>query len=292
MSASPLFSGRIAPSRKLADKLFRAFCFLATLMASIFLVLLLWSVIKDGAGRVTADFFSEFTSRFPEKAGIKAALAGTIWVIGLTAVIAVPVGVAAAVYLEEFVPKSNRLAAFIQLNISNLAGVPSIIYGLLGLAVFVRFFALDRSVLAGALTMSLLILPMIIVVSQEAIRAVPNSYREGALAIGATRWQTVRTQVIPAALSGITTGIILSLSRAMGESAPLITIGAVTFIKMTPQKLGDKFTVLPIQIFDWSSRPQVGYHEAAAAASIVLLVVLIVLNGIAIAIRLRSQKRA
>ncbi len=291
MSASPLFSGRIAPSRKLADKVFRVACFLATLVATIFLALLLWSVIKDGAGRITGDFFSEFTSRFPEKAGIKAALAGTIWVIGLTALIAVPVGVAAAVYLEEFVPKTNRLAGFIQLNISNLAGVPSIIYGLLGLAVFVRFFALDRSVLAGALTMSLLILPMIIVVSQEAIRAVPNSYREGALAIGATRWQTVRTQVIPAALSGITTGIILSLSRAMGESAPLITIGAVTFIKMTPQKLGDKFTVLPIQIFDWSSRPQVGYHEVAAAASIVLLAVLIVLNGIAITIRLRAQKR-
>jgi len=291
MSAPGLFHGRISTGRKIADKTFRFVCFAAALTAALFLVLLLYSVMKDGAARLDLKFFSEFTSRIPDKAGIKASLWGTLWVISLTAVMAIPVGVAAAIYLEEFVQKSSRLAAFIQLNISNLAGVPSIIYGLLGLALFVRFFGLDRSVIAGALTMSLLILPMIIVVSQEAIRAVPQSLREGALAIGATRWQAVRTQVLPAAMSGIITGIILSLSRAIGESAPLITIGAVTFIATTPQSLGDKFTVLPIQIFDWSSRPQPGYHYAAAAAIIVLLSVLLLLNAVAIVIRARSQKR-
>ncbi len=291
MSAPTLFRGRISTGRKVADKAFRLLCFGAAMLAAVFLVLLLYSVFKDGIARLSPGFLEVFTSRIPEKAGIKASLWGTVWVICLTAVIAIPIGVAAAIYLEEFVTKSSRLAAFIQLNISNLAGVPSIIYGLLGLALFVRFFALDRSVIAGALTMSLLILPMIIVVSQEAIRAVPQSLREGALAIGATRWQAVRTQVLPAAMSGITTGIILSLSRAMGESAPLITIGAVTFIATTPKALGDKFTVLPIQIFDWSSRPQPGYHEAAAAAIIVLLTVLLLLNGVAIVIRARSQKR-
>jgi phosphate transport system permease protein len=203
----------------------------------------------------------------------------------------VPIGVAAAVYLEVFTSSRNRLASFIQLNISNLAGVPSIVYGLLGLAVFVRTMALGRSVLAGALTLAVLVLPMIIVVSQEAIKAVPRLYSEGSLALGATRWQTVFRQLLPVAMPGIITGIILSVSRAMGETAPLITIGAVTVIRQVPEDLDSKFTVLPIQIFDWSSRPQVGYHEAAAAAIIVLVAMLLLLNSAAIIIRARSQKK-
>jgi phosphate transport system permease protein len=205
--------------------------------------------------------------------------------------VAVPIGVAAAVYLEVFTSSRNRLASFIQLNIANLAGVPSIVYGLLGLAVFVRMMALGRSVLAGALTLAILVLPMIIVVSQEAIKAVPRLYTEGSLALGATRWQTVFRQLLPAALPGIITGIILSVSRAMGETAPLITIGAVTVIRQVPEDLNSKFTVLPIQIFDWSSRPQVGYHAAAAAAIIVLVAMLLLLNSAAIVIRARSQKK-
>lgn len=291
MATSGAFTSTSNRARKTKDFLFKSLCFFAAAVAALFLVLLLYSVFRDGASRLSGNFLESFSSRIPSKAGIKASLFGTLWVITLTTVIAVPIGVAAAIYLEEFVHKSSRLASFIQLNISNLAGVPSIIYGLLGLALFVRSFGLDRSVIAGALTMSLLILPMIIVVSQEAIRAVPSSLREGALALGATPWQAVRTQVIPAALSGIITGIILSISRAIGESAPLITIGAVTYIATVPDSLGDKFTVLPIQIYDWSSRPQAGYHEAAAAAIIVLLAVLLVLNGVAVFIRARSQKR-
>ncbi len=266
-------------------------CLSAILFAILLLVILLWTIAKDGIGRLDMQFLSDFTSRIPANAGIKAALFGTLYVIALTALIAVPVGVAAALYLEEFNLRRNRIVDFIQLNISNLAGVPSIVYGLLGLALFVRWFSLDRSILAGALTMSLVILPMVILVSQEALRAVPKSYREGSLALGATRWQTIRRQVLPSALPGVLTGVILSLSRAMGETAPLITIGAVTYISFVPKSPMDKFTVLPIQIFDWSSRPQKGFHDAAAAAIIVLLGVLLLMNGVAIVLRQRAVKR-
>lgn len=287
----PNFAGAVSPSRKRKDAMFRYVCFAAVFVACAFLVLLLWSVAKDGIGRIDASFFESYGSRFPEKAGIKAAIWGSLWVIVVAILIAVPIGVAAAVYLEVFTSSRNRLASFIQLNIANLAGVPSIVYGLLGLAVFVRTFALGRSVLAGSLTLAILVLPMIIVVSQEAIKAVPRLYTEGSLALGATRWQTVFRQLLPAALPGIITGIILSVSRAMGETAPLITIGAVTVIRQVPEDLESKFTVLPIQIFDWSSRPQVGYHEAAAAAIIVLVAMLLLLNSAAIVIRARSQKK-
>lgn len=237
------------------------------------------------------DFLQSFGSRFPEKAGIKAAIWGSLWTIIVTIAIAVPIGVAAAVYLEVFTSSRNKLASFIQLNISNLAGVPSIVYGLLGLAVFVRMLGLGRFVLAGGLTLAILVLPMVIVVSQEAIRAVPRLYTEGSLALGATKWQTVFRQLLPCAMPGIITGIILSVCRAMGETAPLITIGAVAVIRQVPDGLDSKFTVLPMQIFDWSSRPQVGYHEAAAAAIIVLVAMLLVLNSAAIVIRARSQKK-
>ncbi len=285
------FTRKVEKSRRVSDRMFQVACVVGVAVACLFLVLLLWSVAKDGLGRLNGGFFEGISSRFPDKAGIKVALWGSVWVMAVTVIVAVPVGVAAAVYLSMFTSSRNRLASFIQLNIANLAGVPSIVYGLLGLAVFVRTLGMGRSVLAGGLTMAILILPMIIVVSQEAIKAVPRYYIEGSIALGATKWQTVFRQVLPSALPGIITGIILSVSRAIGETAPLITIGAVTFIAKVPEGLGDKFTVMPIQIFDWSSRPQAGFHAAAAAAILVLLGMLLVLNSAAIVIRARSQRK-
>jgi phosphate transport system permease protein len=282
---------RISWKRRAADKAFGFLCLAAIVVAALLLVVLLWTLIRDGAGRINADLFRSFSSRFPERSGIRAGLFGTIWVIGLTAVIAVPVGVAAAVFLEEYNTRRNRFTEFVQLNIANLAGVPSIVYGLLGLALFVRWMSLDRSILSGALTMSLLILPMVIIVAQEALRAVPSSYREASYALGASRWQTIRRQVLPAAMPGILTGVILSVSRAMGETAPLITIGALTYIHAVPQGLGDKFTVLPIQIYEWSSRPQPAFHELAAATILILLGVLLTLNSVAIVLRHRARSK-
>ena len=287
---SSSFMGGISPARKLKNKAFALFCLMSIVFAGLILVYLLATIIADGAPRLRADFFTSFTSRIPERAGIKAALFGTIWVVALSAVIAVPIGIAAAIYLEELNTKRNKFTEFVQVNIANLAGVPSIVYGLLGLALFVRWLAFDRSIISGALTMALLILPMIILVSQEALKAVPKSYRDGSLALGATRWQTIRKQVLPAAAPGIMTGIILAVSRAIGETAPLITIGAATTWAI-PTKPTDSFTVLPILIFDWSSRPQKGFHETAAAAILVLLGVLLFLNSIAIILRARAQKR-
>jgi phosphate transport system permease protein len=278
-------------ARKTKDRLFSAACGLATVLALSTLAVLLVSIVLQGAGRLSPEFFSSFTSRLPNRAGIKAALLGTVWIVVLTGLIAVPVGVGAAIYLEEFANRRSRLAALIEVNISNLAGVPSIIYGLLGLAVFVRWLDMGRSIIAGSLTMSLLILPTIILVTREALRAVPSSYRHGSLALGGTAWQTIRRVVLPSALPGILTGIILSLSRAMGETAPLITIGAVSYINFVPSSLGDKFTILPMQVFEWSSRPQKGFQEAAAAAIIVLLAVLLILNSAAIVLRHQASRR-
>ena len=291
MDSGPGFLGGVSNARKLKNRLFGWFCFSSILIAILIVVYLLGSIVVDGAPRLSAQFLDSFPSRLPGKAGIKAALFGTIWVVGLSALIAVPIGVAAAIYLEELSVRKNRFTDFVQINIANLAAVPSIVYGLLGLALFVRWLALDRSILSGALTMALLILPMIILVSQEALKAVPNSYRDASLALGATRWQTIRRQVLPNAAPGIFTGIILSVSRAIGETAPLITIGAATawFI---PTKVTDSFTVLPVQIFDWSSRAQKGFHENAAAAILVLLIVLVALNSVAIYLRARAQKKA
>lgn len=290
MAKQSTFIGGISNARKLKNKLFSLFCLSSIIFAGLILVYLLGTIVYDGAPRLNAEFFTNFTSRIPKNAGIKAALFGTIWVVALSALIAVPIGVAAAIYLEELNVKRNRLTEFIQVNISNLAGVPSIVYGLLGLALFVRWLAFDRSITSGALTMALLILPMIILVSQEALKAVPKSYRDGSLALGATRWQTIRKQVLPAAAPGILTGIILAVSRAIGETAPLITIGAATTWAI-PSGPSDSFTVLPILIFDWSSRPQAGFHENAAAAILVLLGVLLFLNSIAIFLRAKAQKR-
>lgn len=277
--------------RALLDRAFGFFCFIAIVIAGVALASLLVTITQKGISRVNWDFMTSMPSSIATKAGIKAGILGTLWVILLSVAIAVPIGVASAIYLEEFNRRKSRLARLIQTNISNLAGVPSIVYGLLGLALFVRWLDMGRSVLAGSLTMSLLILPMIIIVSQEALKAVPYSYREGALALGSTQWQSIRRQVLPAAMPGILTGVILATSRAIGETAPLITIGAATYISFTPNKLSDPFTVLPIQIFNWTSRPGKGFAEAAAGGIIVLLGLLILLNLAIVILRWRNQAK-
>lgn len=276
--------------RQLRSRLFEWVCAGVTGLAVVILALLLQDVFVDGYRWVDAQFLNSFPSRFPEKAGIKSALAGTLWLVSFTALIAIPTGVLAAIYLEEYAPK-NRLTHFIEINIANLAGVPSIVFGILGLAIFVRFFGLGRSVIAGALTMSLLILPVIIIAAKEAIRSVPNSLRLAAFALGATRWQVVRAHVLPSALPGILTGIILALSRAIGETAPLIMIGALTFVAFLPESPMDEFTALPIQIFNWTARPQETFHELAAGGIIVLLTVLLLMNAVAVYIRYRGSKK-
>jgi phosphate transport system permease protein len=260
---------------------------LVTLAALAALVADVW---RDGGGRLSWDFVTSFPSRRASQAGIWHALTGSIFVILLTAVIAVPIGVAAAIYLEEY-GRRSRFASLIEINITNLAAVPSVIYGLLGLALFVRMLALGRSVLAGAATLALLVLPVVILSTREALRAVPKSIREGSYALGATKWQTVWHQVLPIAFPGILTGLILALSRAIGETAPLITIGAVTFVTFAPDSVWSPFTVLPIQIFNWVSRPQAEFQTNAAAGILVLLALLLTMNAAAIWLRDRYQRK-
>ena len=277
-------------TRRIQGRTFAVVCAAATFFGILVLGVLLVTVFQQGAGDLDGQFLTSYSSRLASRAGIKAALWGTIWLLVLTALIAFPVSVGAAIYLEEYAPR-NWMTRVIQTNIANLAGVPSIVYGILGLALFVRALAFDRSVLSGALTLSILILPVIIIASQEAIRAVPNSIRQGAYALGATRWQVVRTQVLPMALPGILTGTILALSRAVGETAPLIMIGGVAFIANTPDSVFDRFTVMPLQIFNWISRPQPEFHRLAAAAILVLLGILLTMNAAAILLRNRYQRR-
>lgn len=260
-----------------------------TALGIITLIVLLVDVWGDGARLVSWDFLNSLPSRFASRAGIKAALMGSLWILAFTTLFSFPIGVATAIWLEEYAPR-NWWSQLIQMNIANLAAVPSIVYGILGLAVFVRGMGLGRSVLAGALTLTLLILPVIIISAQEAIRAVPNSIRLGAYALGATRWQTVRRQVLPMALPGILTGTILALSRAVGETAPLIIIGALAFVPFVPSGPTDAFTVLPIQIFNWISRPQVEFHRLAAAGILVLIVVLLAFNLVAVLLRNKYTK--
>lgn len=283
------FRRRLARRRAL-DRIFHWVFLAASFVGILALALLIFDVLRKGWGWLDWDFLTSFPSRFPHRAGIKAALAGSLWVVGLTAVIAFPIGVAAAIYLEEFAGRS-RLTQIINTNISNLAGVPSVVYGILGLAVFVRGFGLGRSVLAGALTLALLILPIIIIASQEAIRAVPDSIRRASYALGATQWQTVRHAVLPSALPGILTGTILAISRAVGETAPLLIVGALTFVAFTPLGPMDAFTVLPIQIFNWTSRPQEDFRSIAAAGIIVLLIVLLTMNALAVFLRNKYQTK-
>lgn len=277
-------SRRRLAARRAAGRLFFAVCIAATLFGLVTLVVLLVTVASDGLSRISLDFINSYPSRFADQAGIKAALAGTIWIMALTALFAVPVGVGAAIYLEEFAPR-NWLTKAIETNINNLAGVPSIIYGILGLALFVRALDMGRSVLAGSLTMALLVLPIIIVAAREGLRSVPPSIREGSLALGATPWQTVRFQVLPPAMPAVLTGVILALSRAIGETAPLIVMGALTFVAFTPSGPLSAFTVLPIQIFNWVSRPQAAFQTTAAAGIIVLLVLLLTMNAVAVGLR-------
>lgn len=275
--------------RHATTRCFRLLCAAVAWAGIVILAVLLFHVTREGIRWLDLQFLTEFPSRFPEQAGIKSALWGTVWLIVLTAGFSIPVGVAAAIYLEEFSPK-DRLSQLIEVNIGNLAGVPSIVYGILGLVLFVRFLALGRSVLAGSLTMTLLILPVIIIAAREALRAVPDSIRQAAFALGATRWQAVKAQVLPVALPGILTGVILALSRAIGETAPLVMIGALTYVAFVPEGPMDAFTALPIQIFNWASRPQENFHQLAAAGIIVLLVTLLLMNATAVWIRQRAER--
>jgi phosphate transport system permease protein len=276
--------------RKQADLLFQLIAMLTLVVALAALATLVYDILSDGAGRLSWTFLTTFPSRNAEQAGVYHALMGSIWVIGLTAALALPVGVAAAIYLEEYGTRS-RIARFIELNIANLAAVPSIIYGLLGLGLFVRLMGMGQSVMAGAATLALLALPVVILSTREALRTVPNSIREGSYALGATKWQTIWNQVLPMALPGVLTGLILALSRAIGETAPLITIGALTYIPFAPDSVWSKFTVLPIQVFNWVSRPQADFHTNAAAAILVLLALLLSMNAIAIIVRDRFQRQ-
>ncbi|MDX1645538.1 MAG: phosphate ABC transporter permease PstA [Longimicrobiales bacterium] len=288
----PLGEGRSAfhTRRRLKGVVFATLCGVATLVGVVSLAVLLVDVVIDGLGELDTAFLTSFASRFPERAGIKAGLVGSIWILVLTALFSFPVSVAAAIYLEEYA-RRGWLSRAIQTNIANLAGVPSIVYGILGLALFVRALGFERSVLSGALTLSLLIMPVIIIAAQEAIRAVPPTIREAAYGLGATRWQVVSRQVLPMALPGILTGTILALSRAVGETAPLIMVGAVGFIAFTPEGPMDPFTVMPLQIYQWVSRPQDEFRALAAAGIIVLLVLLLTMNAVAIVLRNRYSTR-
>ena len=277
-------------TERVAEKAFVGLCLAAVLVPLSLLGWLLLDVVIDAMPRLRWDFLTSFPSRKPELAGLGPALAGTLWVIGLTAALALPLGVAAAVWLEEYAPQ-NRLSALIEVNIANLAGVPSIVYGLLGLGVFVRTLGMGRSVLAGACTMALLVLPIVITASREALRTVPGSLREAAMGLGATRWQVVRRVVLPGALPGILTGAILAVSRAIGETAPLLVVGALSYVSFLPDGPSSPFTVLPIQIYNWVSRPQHGFVVDAAAGIVVLMATLLILNSVAVGIRARTNRR-
>ena len=274
------------------DRIFFIGFLLAILIGVAGLAALLIDVLIDGLDFLNWKFLTNYASRKPLESGILAPMAGTVWVVGLTAIFTVPVGIGTAIYLEEFARK-NRLTRLIELNISNLAGVPSVIYGLLGLAVFVQFlFNGSRNLTAGALTMTLLILPIVIIASQEAIKAVPSSYRDAAYAMGATRWQVVKTVVMPQAVPGMMSGIILALSRAVGESAPILIISSLVWVTFVPTSPDSKFTVLPLQIFTWVSQPQEDFRSIAAAGIIVLLLILLGMNAVAIWIRNKYQVRS
>ncbi|QDU87464.1 Phosphate transport system permease protein PstA [Pirellulimonas nuda] len=286
------------------SNVFSALCLLSMVTAVLVLVGLLAAVVYNGAPALRWGLLTDLPSRKPEAAGIYPALLGSLWLIALTALFSVPLGVGAAIYLEEYAA-ATRWRKLVQVNIANLAGVPSIVYGLLGLALFVRYIAkfdlggrvwmvglnLDRVILAGALTLTLVVLPIVILATQEALRAVPNSIRQGSYALGATRWQTVWRQVLPAATPGIMTGVILAVARALGEAAPLVAVGAVGFINQAPSGPMSKFTAMPLQIFNWAARPQEEFHAVASAAILVLVGVLIIMNAGAVWVRYHYGKR-
>jgi phosphate transport system permease protein len=289
--------------RRRWDRVFSVLGLLATMVGVVVIAALLGKLAYDGIGRLSWDFFTTFPSRRAGQAGILSAWVGTLLVMSVTAVVGIPLGVAAATYLEEYAPK-NKITALIEINVTNLAGVPSIVYGLLALGLFVYQFGLGQSILTAGLTLALLILPVVIVATREAIRSIPQAIREGSYALGATQWQTVRYHILPYSSAGILTGVIIGMARAIGETAPIITIGALTFIAFLPDPpitgefpfvsfrwLFDGFTVLPIQAFNWISRPGADFHANAAAAGLVLLALTLSLNAIAIALRYRLRKR-
>jgi len=288
---------------KFRDHIFAIVGLMSTLVGLFFLFTLFVDIFIDGAPRLRPEFLTSFPSRFPEEAGILSAWVGTFLIMFVTASAAIPLGVAAGIYLEEYA-KKNWLTNIIEINIANLAGVPSIVYGILALGLFVYFFKLGESILTGGLTLAVLILPIIIVTTREAIRAIPNSIREASYALGATKWQTVKSHILPYSTGGILTGIIIGLSRAIGDTAPLIIVGALTFIAFLPSSpitsefpfisfawLMDPYTVFPIQMFNWVGRPQPEFQINAAAAGIVLLIITLIMNAIAIYIRYRTRKR-
>ena len=294
---------RLVARGKQWDKVFVIIGLICLMIGVLTLAVLLAGLVQDGAGRLNWDFFTSFPSRRAENAGILSAIVGSSLVMLLTAITAIPLGVAAGVYLEEYA-RRNWVTEIIEINVNNLAGVPSIIYGLLALGLFVYALDFGQSILSAGLTLALLILPIIIVATREAIRSIPSSIREGAYALGATRWQMVRDHIIPYSTGGILTGVIIGLARAIGETAPIITIGALTFIAFLPEPpisaqfpfvsfewLKSPFTVMPIQMFNWMSRPQAAFQENAAAAGVVLVVMTLVMNGAAIWLRLRYRKR-
>ncbi len=272
------------------DQAFKALGMLFTFFGISILVILIYNILRIGFTRINWDFITSLPSRKPEEAGIYTAIIGTLDLMLLTVIFAIPIGVGAGIYLEEY-SKKSRLSSLLEINISNLAGVPSIIYGLLGLGIFVRYFNFGGSILSGSLTLSLLILPIIIVATREAIKAVPPSLKEASFALGASKWQTIRSVVLPSSFGGILTGIILSLSRAIGETAPLIVVGAMAYVPFVPHSLFDTFSVLPMQIFNWTTRPQQGFAVAASAAIIILLLITFIMNGIAVYFRNRWQKK-
>ena len=272
------------------DSIFKYLGISCTLFGIVMLLIFIGNILTDGVQRIDWSFLTNLPSRKAENAGILTAWTGTAWILGLTSIFSIPIGVAAGIYLQEY-GKKNRLARIVELNIANLAGVPSIIYGLLGLEIFVRVMNFGGSLLAGSLTLSLLILPVIIVATREALRAVPNSLREASYGMGATKWQTIWYQILPAASGGVVTGIILALSRAVGETAPLIVIGALAYVPFVAKSPMDEFTVLPIQIFNWVSRPQPEFLTNGAAAIIILLLLTFIMNGIAVYLRNKWQKK-
>ena len=276
--------------RKWMGRAFHGLCLLSVCIALGMLAVLLIYLLQQGVTGIDWSFLTSFPSRHPDKAGIKPAMLGSIYVVLVAGVVSFTLGVATALFLEEYATRS-KFAKIAKINIANLAGVPSIVYGILGLQIFVHSMHLGSSVLAGGFTLALLVLPIVIVAASEAVRAVPPSLREGSYALGATRWQVIWRMVIPQAFPGILTGVILAVSRAIGETAPLIAMGALTFVPFTPDSPLSRFTVLPIQIFNWTSRPQEGFRETAAAGIIVLLVILLVMNAGAVILRNRFQNK-
>ncbi|GHD49063.1 phosphate ABC transporter permease PstA [Mycetocola manganoxydans] len=278
--------------RGVKSLVFMTLLWLSLVIAILFLMTLITNILLEGFARLTPALFTEYPASDPDRAGARPAILGSIWVIATTAVLTIPLGVAAAIHLEEFADKKRWHNRFIELNVQNLAAVPSIVYGLLALAFLSAIGVQDKNiVIGGAFALSLLILPVIIIATREAIRSVPEEIRQGSLALGASQWQTVWRNVLPSAVPGIATGSILALSRAIGEAAPLLLLGALVFVSFDPNGLLSGFSTMPIQIFNWTGRPQEGFHELAAATSIVLLVLLVVMNGIAIYIRNHFQTR-